>query len=296
MLDQVLSFIAVAKAAGYTKAAKQTGISKAKLSRHVKELEARLGKQLLHRTTRAFALTEEGRRFYDSCQEIETIYYNAIEGMDRDPKLMTGTLRITAPIDFGIWFFEPIISEFKQTFPNINLRLSLTNVNEAFLGEEYDLAIRIANELPDSNLRATKVMSFKRIVCATPDYLKQHPKLKSPEDLKNHPCTAMIVRNTSVIKPRWQFYIKDKLTNISLDNVVETDSLLLQKELVLAGTCISRLPDYYLQEELQSGKLVEVFPKIKKPTTHVYVMYPDTIALPHKSRAFIDLLKQHLAD
>jgi DNA-binding transcriptional LysR family regulator len=161
MINYALSFIAVVKAGSFSIAAKNIGASKAQLSRHVSRLEKQLGLQLLHRTTRSMLLTEHGRQFYASCQAIEENYNEAVNTLKHDFSNMQGTLRITAPIDFGIEFLPPIIHQFTKIYNNMNVVLSLSNKNEDLLEQNHDLAIRIANKLPDSNLRMRTIMEFK---------------------------------------------------------------------------------------------------------------------------------------
>src|SRR3990167_1091409 len=152
MINYALSFVAVVKAGNFSVAAKNIGVSKAQLSRHVSRLEKLLGVQLLYRTTRSLALTEQGKQFYTSCQGIDEQYNEAVNTLKRDFSGMQGTLKVTAPIDFGIEFLPPIIHQFIKNNPNMNISLSLSNKNEDLLEKNYDLAIRIANKLPDSNL------------------------------------------------------------------------------------------------------------------------------------------------
>ncbi len=294
MIDHAMSFVAVVNAAGFTQAAKRTGISKAKLSRDVKDLEEKLGIQLLHRTTRAFSLTEQGKQFYESCRGIEEIYGHAIESLKRDFSAMSGTLKLTAPTDFGVKFLAPVISEFCENYPAMNVSLSLTNINENLTDGQYDLAIRIANKLPDSSLRMVTLMEFQRIVCASPAYIKNNQAPKNPKDLKHHLCSSNINRNINSVKPSWAFYEGKKIVNYSLEKYIEADSYDLQKQLAESGVCIARLPSYYITQELKSGKLIELFQKFKKPVIYAYGLYPDTLQIPHKTRVFIELIKKYL--
>ncbi len=294
MIDHAMSFVAVVNAAGFTQAAKRSGISKAKLSRDVKELEGKLGIQLLHRTTRAFSMTEQGKEFYESCRGIEEIYSNSIESLKRNFSSMSGTLKITAPTDFGVKFLVPIIREFCEQYSSMNVSLSLTNINENLTEGQYDLAIRIANKLPDSSLRMLTLMQFQRIVCATPAYIKKNQAPKKPQDLKNHLCTSNINRSMNTVRPSWAFYDGKKIVNYSLEKFIEADSYDLQKQLAESSVCIARLPSYYITEELKAGILVELLQTVKKPVIYAYVLYPDTLQLPHKTRVFIELIKKYL--
>src|SRR5688572_11035204 len=262
MINYSLSFVAVVKAGSFSVAAKNIGASKAQLSRHVSRLEKLLGIKLLHRTTRSVTLTEHGKQFYISCLGVEEQYHNAVNTLKHDFSALRGTLKITAPIDFGIDFLPPIIHEFNKNYPNINVVLALSNTYEDLIENHYDLAIRIANKLPDSNLRMRTIMEFKQLICASPNYLKNNKKPKDPTDLKHHRCITALNQNRTTLKPQWQFYEKKKIKNYPLDKVMELDSLAARLKLIHLGTGIGRMPDYYIQQELKTGKLIELFRNI----------------------------------
>jgi DNA-binding transcriptional LysR family regulator len=292
MINYALSFVAVAKAGGFSLAAKNIGVSKAQLSRHVSRLEELLGVQLLHRTTRSLVLTEQGKQFYASCQGIEEQYDEAVNTLKHDFSTMQGTLKITAPIDFGIEFLPPILHQFTTNYPNMNIVLSLSNKNEDLLEENHDLAIRIANKLPNSNLRMRTIMEFKRLICASPDYFKNKKQPKHPSELKEHCCITSLNRSMNTLKPQWQFSEKKQLVNYPLEKVMEVDSLIAQLELIQLGAGIGRMPNYFIRDELKSGKLIELFKQIEKPSSYVYLLYPDTPILPKKTQLFIELIKE----
>lgn len=292
MINYALSFVAVVKAGGFSIAAKNIGVSKAQLSRHVARLEELLGIRLLYRTTRSLQLTEQGKQFYASCQGIEEQYSEAVNTLKHDFGAIQGTLKISAPIDFGIEFLPPIIHKFVKKYTNMNVIISLSNENEDLLEKNYDLVIRIANQLPDSNLRMRTIMEFKRLICASPNYLKNKKQPKNPAELKKHRCITSLNRNVNTLKPQWQFYEKNQTVNYSLDKVIEVDSLLAQLELIHLGAGIGRMPNYFIRKELKTGKLIELFPKIEKPSSYVYLLYPDTPILPKKTQLFIDFIKK----
>lgn len=287
-----LSFLSVVKANSFSAAARNSGISKAQLSRHVRQLEGLLGVQLLHRTTRILKLTEHGRKFYNSCQGIEEQYHEAVNIIKYDFTSMQGTLKITAPIDFGIEFLPPIIHKFTKKYTDMNIALSLSNRNEDLLEHNYDLAIRIANKLPDSNLKMRTIMEFKRLICVSPNYLQNNKLPKSPNDLKNHRCITSLNHNLNTIKPQWQFYENNKIINYSLNKVIEVDSLLAQLELIHLGVGIGRMPDYFIRNELKTGKLVELFPNTEKPSSYVYLLYPNSQTPSKKTQLFIEFIKK----
>lgn len=294
LIYYALSFSAVVKARSFSQAAKNTGISKAQLSRHVSALEGLLGIQLLHRTTRSIALTEQGKNFFISCEKIEEICSEATNDLNHDFSQMRGTLKITAPIDFGIQFLPPIVHEFSKQYPNINVILSLSNINENLAEQTYDLAIRIANQLPDSNLRMRTLFKFKRLFCAAPHYFNDKVQPTHPSELKDYHCITSVNRNPNNIHPQWQFYINKKNVNYRLEKFIEIDSLYAQLELIKCGTGIGRMPNYLIKKEIDSGELIELFQDIEKPDSYVYLLYPDALVLPKKTRIFIDFIVDNL--
>lgn len=287
-----LSFSSVVKAGSFSNAAKKSGSSKAQLSRHVSALENLLGIQLLHRTTRSLALTEHGQQFFAACEGLEDGYFEAINDLKQDFKSLHGTLKITAPIDFGIQFLPSMIHEFSKQHPALNVVLSLSNINENLTEQNYDVAIRIANKLPDSNLRMCTLLEFKRIICVSSHYLKNKPMPNDLNELKNHTCITSVNRNINIIYPQWQFQVGQKFLNLKLEKFIEVDSLFAQLELIKLGTGVGRLPDYFIKNELKKGNLIELFPHIEKPTTYVYLLYPDMRILPKKTRVFINFIKE----
>jgi DNA-binding transcriptional LysR family regulator len=296
LISYALSFSAVVKAGSFSRAAKKAGVSKAQLSKHVSALESLLGIQLLYRTTRTMALTEHGKQFFSSCETIEENCAEAINHLKHDFSSMQGTLKITAPIDFGIQFLPSIIHEFSKQYPAMNAMVSLSNIDENLTEQNFDVAIRIANKLPDSNLRVYPILKFKRIICVSACYLKNKAMPNDLEELKNHVCITSVNRNISIIYPQWQFLTGQKKLNLKLEKFIEIDSLFAQLELIKLGAGVGRLPDYFIKKELKKGEIIEIFPHIEKPTTYIYLLYPNTPVLPKKTRVFIDFIKMQISN
>ncbi len=292
MIRNALSFVAVVKAGSFSIAAQRSGVSKAQLSRHVSQLEAALGIQLLYRTTRSLALTESGEEFFQACCAIEESYTEAVDNIKSDFHAMRGTLRMTAPISFGSEFFPKLVNQFTQHYPNINVILSLSSVTEDLIGTNYDLAIRVASSLPDSNLRMRTIMEFDMVLCASPQYFVNQKPPTKPEELKNYRCISSINRNREIQKIQWPFILQDKIVKHAPNSVIEIDSLRAQIELVMLGAGIGRVPKFFIEKELQTGKLIEVLPKIKQPKSYVYLLYPNRKNLPKKTQVFMDFIKE----
>jgi len=291
MIELALSFVAVVKANSYSSAAKKVGISKAQLSRQIKKLEEHLGIQLLYRTTRKLALTESGKEFYEACCVVEEDYADAVANLKCNFSTIQGNLRITAPIDFGIEVMPTILHQFSERYPKINIILSLSNEIQDLTANDYHLSFRISNRLPDSDLKMITIREFKRIICAAPEYFANRDMPQNIDDLKAFRCITSVNHNPTTIKPQWEFYQNKKIVKFDLENVIEADSLLAQIKLILLGSGIGRMPDYFIKQHLEDGRLIEVFPTIEKPSSFVYLLYPNQRVLPKKTRAFIDFVK-----
>jgi len=294
MINNALSFVAVVKAGSFSNAAKLTGISKAQLSRHVKQLETVLGIQLLYRTTRSIALTESGEAFFLSLRDIEDSYTEAVDNLKQDFLAVRGTLRMTAPISFGSEFLPKIIYRFNQKYPNIKIVLSLTSTTEDLIEKNYDLSIRVAPSLPDSSLRMRTLMELEMVICAAPAYLAQHPCPVNPEDLKNHKCITPINRSLGLSRIHWPFLINKKIVNVSPDSNIEVDSLRAQIHLIMFGAGIGRVPRIFIERELKERKIISLLPDVEQPKNYVYLLYPDRKNLPKKLQLFIDFIKEEM--
>lgn len=290
LISYGLSFSAVVKAGGFSNAARLSGMSKAQLSRHVSALEKMLGMQLLHRTTRTMTLTEQGKQFFAAYESIEERCAEAVNLLKHDFHDMHGTVKITAPIDFGIRFLPPIIHEFSKEYPNLNIILSFSNAYENLNEKNFDLAIRISNQLSDSDLHAKTLKKFKRIICASPSYFNNKPKPTHPDQIKEYHCITGVNTSTDNIFPQWQFIINHKAHNYKLEKFIQVDSTFAQIDLIKSGTGMGRIPDFFIQNEINSGELIELFPEFERPTTQIYLLHASATTLPRKTQILIEYI------
>lgn len=287
-----LSFSAVVKAGSFSNAAKQSGVSKAQLSRHVRALENMLGMQLLHRTTRTMILTEQGKQFFSVYEGIEGRCAEAMNLLKHDFHGMYGTVKITAPIDFGIRFLPPVIHKLSNDYPNLNVVLSLSNTYENLNEQKFDLAIRITNKLANSDFRAKTLKKFRRIICSSPHYFKNKPQPTHPDELKDYHCITGVNTSTDNIYPQWQFHINNKIRNYKLEKFIQVDSTFAQIDLIKSGTGIGRIPDFFVENEINSGELIELFPEFERPITHIYLLYSGAKVLPKKTQILIEYISE----
>ncbi len=290
MIRYILSFIEVVKASSFSKAAVNSGISKAQLSRHVRKLEDELGIQLIHRTTRTFKLTESGAKFFEKCAYIHEEFLHAINNLENNYKALAGTVRITAPITWGSEIVLPLLNEFMRENPNIKLIYSLSDKCENLVDEDFDIALRVAKSLPDSNLQMRALLTYHYVVCASPEYLNDDVNPKSPQELKYHRCITTINREPAAISPRWEFIHNNKEIYAPVNSICSTNNIEVQIRLALAGAGIARVPYNLVRKYIESGELKQLFGDIPSPKYSLYLLYPQRASLPQKTRTLIDFL------
>ncbi|MDH5182122.1 MAG: LysR family transcriptional regulator [Gammaproteobacteria bacterium] len=183
--EEMLTFVRVVKAGSLSAAAERQGIAKSAVSRRLAELETRLGVQLLTRTTRRLNLTESGRQYYAHCQTILAELEEAELAVTHGDVALRGTLRIAAPLSFGISHLSPVLNSFMEQHAALKLELDLNDRTLNFMEEDIDLAIRIGH-LEDSTLVARKLASTRMVLCASPAYLARYGEPRHPRDLEQH--------------------------------------------------------------------------------------------------------------
>ncbi|HEY4637178.1 MAG TPA: LysR family transcriptional regulator, partial [Burkholderiales bacterium] len=183
----MLVFSKVVEAGSLSAAARELGVSTAVVSRTLAALEARLGVRLVNRTTRSLHLTDEGASYYETSQRILAEIDEADAAVTSRRIEPQGVLKVALPASFGHQHIAPLVPRFAQRYPKVELALSLSDRSINLIEEGFDLAVRIA-ELKDSSLAARKLAPNRRVVCASPAYLREHGEPKTPQDLTRHNC------------------------------------------------------------------------------------------------------------
>ncbi len=293
-MDRIASlsaFVAVARAGGFSAAAREAGIPLATISRRVAELEASLGARLLHRSTRRVALTEAGHGFFLSCQRVLDDLKEAEEAVSGEYRAPKGELTITAPMGFGRLHLQPVVQEFLAAYPQINLRLMLADRVVDLLAEHVDVALRIA-ELPDSRLIARPLGHVRMIVSGSPAYLRGHGIPQHPAALLAHDCIAW-----SSIGPlnSWWFRQAGRDVSMPIRTRLATSSAASAAAAAEAGVGLAQTTCYQVAAGLRSGTLQRVLREFECEPTPVSLVHAGNRMLPLKLRAFIDFAAPRLA-
>lgn len=294
LLDGVVIFTQVVKAESFTRAAELTGHSTSYISKEINKLEERLGARLLHRTTRSLSLTPEGELYFQQCMAIvedAEQTENAISGRQGEPH---GLLRVSCPMSYGLSNLRPVLAMFKERYPKIQLDLDLNDRKVDLISDGFDVVIRATTQLEDSSLISRKITTSDALILASPGYLKKHGVPQHPYDLDRH----KVISYSNLKQPNvWDFNDhQGKRFQVHLDSHVLTNNSSMTIALGVADQGIFRLPCFALDDELETGKLVEIFEDWPKPSVGIYMVYPSRKHMSAKVRSFIDFVMQELGD
>lgn len=289
----ISEFTAVAESGNFTQAAKKLLISTAQVSRQVSELEQRLNTKLFYRTTRKVTLTEAGQLFYQQCRQILDGLDNAERSLTNLQSTPQGKIKISAPVTYGERHIIPLVNQFLMRYPQVEIQVQLSNQRIDLIEEGYDLAIRLG-QLDDSSLIAKRISSRQHFVCAAPSYIRQHGKPTSISELKQHNCLlgsadfwAFVERNSN----------KEQVVNknIRVSGSLRCNSGLGLVDAALNGIGIVQLPDYYLQQHIEQGKLEVLLSQYQREEEGIWALYPQSKYLANKVRLLIDFLADKLS-
>ncbi|AAQ58417.1 LysR substrate-binding domain-containing protein [Chromobacterium violaceum] len=280
-------FTAVADCGSFTRAARRLGISIAQVSRQVGQLEERLGARLLYRTTRQLSLTEAGELYLAHCRQLLESLADAEQAVSQLQAAPQGQLKLTAPLAYGHSHISPLVLDFMQRYPLLEVSLDLSNQVKDLVHEGYDLAIRIGR-LTDSSLMARKLAQRRHHVCASPDYLARCGEPRRPQDLQRHQCLQ-------IGNEGWHLQVNGRRQSVRVQGRMRCSTAAPLAEAAVRGMGLAQLPDYYVSAYLESGALVEVLADYAEPEEGIWALYPHNRQLSPKVRLLVDFLADSLA-
>jgi len=284
-------FLQVAEQQSVTGAARQLSLAPSAVSRRLRDLEARLGVQLLVRTTRRMSLTAAGETFFARARDILSDLDAAEAEVSDDRDGLTGQLRLAAPLSFGLAHLAPIVTAFMAAHPGMRVDLDLSDRQVDLVGEGFDLAVRIGR-LADSSLIARRLIEMPMHVCAAPDLLARHGRPERPEDLRALPALCYAGSDRGDI---WRY--RDGSGgegSVQVTQRLRVNNGEMAREAAVAGLGVALEPAFIVHEALTQGRLVRLLEDVTWPSITVQVVYPEMRHLPARSRAFIDLLRARL--
>jgi DNA-binding transcriptional LysR family regulator len=282
-------FARTAELKSLSAAGRDLRLSPAVISNRIAKLERQLGVRLLNRTTRRVNLTEEGQIYYDHCtrilREIELIE-TTIGTRSGKPR---GPITVTAPTGFGRQHVAPFMPHFVELFPDIQVRLHLTDRLTDVIAEGTDIAIRIA-DLQAYSFIAKKLASNSRVLVAAPAYIDQHGEPEVPDDLLRHNC--LLLRFPGSQQFQWTLENGNDSTMVPVTGSLDSDNGEALLEWCRVGAGIALKSMWEVGQDLRDGTLQVVLPEWKPPGHAIFAIYPHSRLMPPRVRTFID----HLAD
>lgn len=284
------AFVTIAEAGSLTAAARRLGRSLQTVSRSLAALEADVGIELLHRTTRHSTMSEAGKAFYQRVKPAVTEIREAQgEVVDRraEPK---GTLRVGAPVLFGPDFLVPILSTYAARYPAVEIDLQLADSFANLAEEGLDVVIRIA-DLPDSGLQSRRLGTLRRVVFGAPAYFEKNGRPQHPKELRGHSC---IVRTTDQRVGHWAFRIAGKTRSVAVGRGFRTNTMTAIYSAVRNGMGLGYSPLWQIRHLVETGEVETVLEEFEPPPVPINVLWQENRSPPAKVRELLNLLVSQL--
>jgi DNA-binding transcriptional LysR family regulator len=282
-------FVKVAETSGFAEAARQLNMSPPAVTRAVASLEERIGARLFTRTTRTVKLTEAGTRYLDDCRRILADVAEVEAAAGGSYATPTGVLTVTASALFGQNYITPILTEYLDQNPEVNVRALFVDRITNMVDEGIDVGIRIG-DLPDSSFSAIRVGAVRRVVCGAPSYFAAHGVPGHPADLAKH---RIIVSTTSWASLDWRFGGPQKPV-VRIAPRLSFNSFGAVLEATRRGWGLARPLSYQIGQALIDGELETVLEVFEEDPLPVHVVHPEGRRASAKVRAFVDLAVERL--
>lgn len=293
--NDLILFAHIVEAGSFTRAADQTGLPKSTLSRRLSGLENEFGERLLQRSTRRLVLTEFGERILEHARRLMEETEAAAALAQHRQVTPHGTLRVSLPPEFHELFIIRVLTEFSQQYPDVRLELDLSPRRVDLIAERFDVAVRIATQLPDDNaLVARRITTLYSGLYASPTYLARNGTPQTPDDLLDH--VGLVLLGSGGEPLPWCLSRGADTWEGLPPRDLRANSVGLQLALSVQGLGIVGLSDSFTENLVESGILTRVLPEWSLPPVTVWCVTPGRRLLPQRTLAFIESLKAVLGD
>lgn len=286
-------FVLLARRESFVETAREIGITASAVSRRLARLEDRLGVRLLNRTTRRVSLTGEGEAYFKKAVrllgEIEDLENSLRAGREKP----SGLLRINATFGFSREYIAPTVAEFRETYPNVDVQLVVSDAPLNLIEEGFDLNIRFSTP-PNSALIQRLLQRNRRFICASPAYLEKHGPPKNLHELAQHNC--IVLRQEHDIYDVWRFDDHDgKSPTARVNGGLSTNDGEMAREWMLGGHGLMLRSEWDIAHHVREGRLRVVLPQYFQ-TANISAIYPERHHLTAKVRMFTDSLAARIRD
>lgn len=292
-LDGVTVFVEVVRLGGFARAAEHLGLTRSAVGKAIARLEARLGTKLLHRTTRALSLTDDGHIYFEHCLRALAELQVAEAQMESGRHDVSGRLRVTMPVLLGRHCVAPILLNLARQHPSLELHLGFSDRPVDVLAEGFDLAIRSGVlGVESEGLQARKLAVQRKVVCASPAYLAASGRPQKTADLVRH--SILHYRRSDRINA-WQLPdATGQIVDTSLTSRLQLEDLEAIADAATAGLGLAWLPEWLVRERLRSGALASVLDDQPGATRAIHALWPSAPHMPLRLRLAVDALIEQL--
>lgn len=292
--DDLVLFAQLIEAGGFTAVAAQLQLPKSTVSRRIQSLETQLGQRLITRTTRKLSVTEFGERMLEHARRLQEELQAARDLAQQEQIFPRGLLRVSLPPDLAQLDLSSLLIQYASRYPQVRVEMDLSARRVDLVAERFDLAVRIASQLPDDNmLVARKLCDMPVHLYASPAYTRQFGEPEQPDDLMSHACLRLISSAGETIA--WRLQKNDGGQGQHWEGLpvgpLSSNSPALQRQLAVNGMGIVALADTLVVREVQEGRLLRVLGGWSLPSLAAWCVTPGRRLLPSKTRAFIDVLQ-----
>ncbi len=293
-LKTLISFVKVAEYQSFSAAAAHLGISPAAVSKNIRNLETELGVRLFYRTTRQVTLTEIGHLLWQQCHQALSTLDVAITQIAESKNTPKGLLKISSVVAFGQHCLIPILPEFFERYPHIDVELHFDDHITDIIKEGFDVGIRGGRMPTENHLITRKISNVPFVVCAAPEYFRKYGIPKTPEDLLKHNCLSLRFPTSGRLL-KWTFARDKQVFEMELKGQLLLNSSESLCSAALAGLGIVQLPYYIARIYAQKNQLeLALLDYLDTHSRGIYVYYANKTHLPLKTRVFIDFLTDRL--
>lgn len=287
--QELTVFARVAESGSFSRAGRELGMSQPSVSRIVSDLEHRLGVKLLLRTTRNLSTTDAGAVFLERVRQVMADWEDA-EDAARGTDSLRGVIRLAMPVMYGTRAIIPCLPEFMLRHPELRVEMTVSDARQNLIIDGVDLAIRVG-PLDDSSFGSRKLASVRKMLVASPSYVRRRGKPRTPADLAGHEC---ILGHGGFGRDNWRFWRKATVTSVDVHSRLQINSASGILASAVAGLGIAIVSDVMAKEELASGQLVRLLPGYEMESVDVFAILPAGPRPTAKVRGLIDFLARNL--
>ncbi|MFD2055808.1 LysR family transcriptional regulator [Mesorhizobium calcicola] len=291
-LDGVSVFVEAVEAGGFARAAERLALTRSAVGKTIARLEARLGVRLFHRTTRSQGLTEDGQIYYERCLRALEELRAGEALLESGRREVRGRLKVSLPLLFGRHCVEPVLLELARQHPSLELDLRFSDSVVDLVAERFDLAVRNGTPGEGSGLSTRKIVSQKKVVCASPSYLAAHGIPTDIANLLDH--DALVYWRNDQPFP-WTFHDESgRVIVAKLKWRLQFDNQEAIADAAVQGMGVAWLPSWLVSDQLAAGQLVTLLDQFQSLPLDTYAVWPSAQYIPMRLRAAIDTLAANL--